>query len=390
MPQGTDISSVLNVIRATASDAYQTTVPLATAQNITDVGEAVLNAPTAIRNEFMTNLYNKIGLTLIDSPVVDNQFSFLKKGTLEYGQTIEDLYVGLAESEPYVTGMNEGDTPPDPFSIRKLPHFSAFYSAILSRQYQVTRHLTDLRKAFHNAGGVEAFVAGMMNSMVSSENYDDMRATIALVARQIEEAQTATEHQGTVHLLTDYNTMMGYDGVDPNPDPLTPETALRDKDFLKYVTNQMKKWSNRMKWLRNDLNIAGVQNILPKARQRVMMIEDIVTDFETELLAWAYNQGNLQIDGIDGIDTWYSIGVNSAGTASPDDIEVKTTFSTAAGESTMCLAVIYDTDMVKIYNKERVASDQANAKGNYWNMFMSLEDIYACSPYKNFVAFMLD
>ena len=166
MAQGTDVSSVLNVIRATASDAYQTAVPLATASNITDVGTAVLNAPTAIRNEFMTNLYNKIGLTLIDSPVVENQFSFLKKGTLEYGQTIEDLYVGLAESEPYVTGMKDGDGVPDPFSIRKLPHFSAFYSTILSRQYQVTRHLTDLRKAFHNAGGLESFVAGIMNSRV--------------------------------------------------------------------------------------------------------------------------------------------------------------------------------------------------------------------------------
>ncbi len=107
MAQGKDISVVLNAIRSTASDAYQSTVPKATFNNITDVGEAVLNAPTAIRNEFMSNLYNKIGLTLVDSPVIENEFAFLKKGTLEYGQTIEDLYVGLASAEPYVTGMND-------------------------------------------------------------------------------------------------------------------------------------------------------------------------------------------------------------------------------------------------------------------------------------------
>jgi hypothetical protein len=154
MTQGKDLSVILNAIWATSSSAYQSTVPMATAENITDVGSAVLNAPTAIRNEFMTNLYNKVGLTLIDSPVVENEFSFLKKGTLEYGQTIEDLYVGLASSEPYITGMKDGDGVPDPFSIRKLPHYSAFYSTILSRQYQVTRHLTDLKKAFHNRGGV--------------------------------------------------------------------------------------------------------------------------------------------------------------------------------------------------------------------------------------------
>src|SRR5690606_30335799 len=169
------------------------TVPLATAQNITDVGTAVLNAPTAIRNEFMSNLYNKIGMTLIDSPVIENEFSFLKKGTLEHGQMIEDIYVGIAQGEPYITGMKDGDQVPDPFSIRKLSHYSAFYSTILSRQYHVTRHISDLKKAFHTGGGVEQFVGAMMNALVSGENYDDMRATIALIARQVEEGLKESE-----------------------------------------------------------------------------------------------------------------------------------------------------------------------------------------------------
>lgn len=385
MPQGKDLSAVLNVIRNTASDAYQSTVPMATATNISDVGEAVLNAPTAIRNEFMSNLYNKIGLTLIDSPVVENDFSFLKKGTLEYGQTIEDLYVGLASAEPYITGMSDGETPPDPFSIRKLPHYSAFYSTILSRQYHVTRHLTDLKKAFHNAGGLESFVAGMMNAMVSGENYDDMRATIGLIARQIEAAQTAENFNGVVHLITDFNARVTAD------EQVTAETAFNSRDFLQFFTNQLKKYSKRLRHLRSDLNIAGVDNVLPQSRQRIMMLEDITVDFETELLAWAYNGGNLQIGGVDEIDAWYSIGADhTTPVVSPEDIGVKTTFTTAEGGSTQCVALIYDQDMIKIYNKERIASEQANAKGNYWNMFMSLEDIYAASPYKNFVCFMLD
>jgi len=384
MTQGKDLSVVLNAIWSTSSSAYQTTVPLATATNITDVGVAVLAAPTAIRNEFMSNLYNKVGLTLIDSPVVENEFSFLKKGTLEHGQMIEDLYVGLAQSEPYITGMKDGDGVPDPFSIRKLPHYSAFYSTILSRQYHVTRHMTDLRKAFHSGGGVEQFIGAMMNAMVSRENYDDMKATIALVARQIEEAIGTAEHKGVVHLITDYNTLYSK--------TVTASNAFADQGFLKYFTNQLKKYSKRMKHLRTDYNIAGVEQTLPQAKQRIMMVEDITVDFETELLAWAYNAGNLEIGGIDGIDAWYSIGANheSPPTVTPEEITVKSQFTSAITGSTMCAAVIYDQDMIKIYNKERIASDQANAKGNYWNMFMSVEDIYACSPYKNFVAFMLD
>lgn len=383
--QGKDLSVVLNAIRSTASSAYQTTVPMATASNIMDVGSAVLNAPVAIRNEFMSNLYNKVGLTLIDSPVIENEFSFLKKGTLEYGQMIEDIYVGLAQAETYITGMHDGDTGyPDPFAIKKLPHFSAFYSTILSRQYTVTRHLTDLKKAFHSGGGVEQFVAGMMNALVSGENYDDMRATIGLIARQIEAAQTATNFKGNVHLLTDYNTKYSK--------TLTATTAFNDQGFIKYFANQLKKYSKRLRHLRTDMNIAGVQQTLPQNKQRIMMLEDITVDFDTELMAWAYNSKEFLLNGVDEIDAWYSIGADNAQppVVSPESIVRKADFTNSATGSSQCIAMIYDVDMIKIYNKERIASDQANNKGNYWNMFMSLEDIYACSPYKNFVCFMLD
>ena len=172
---------------------------------------------------------------------------------------------------------------------------------------------------------------------------------------------------------------------------MTAETAFTNMNFIKYFANQLKKYSKRMRHLRSDMNIAGVPQTLPQSKQRIIMLEDLTVDFETELLAFAYHADKFLLDGVDTIDAWYSIGADHSSTpvVSPESIEVKSTFTTAEG-SAQCVAMIYDTDMVKIYNKERIASDQANAKGNYWNMFMSLEDIYACSPYKNFVCFMLD
>lgn len=387
--QGTDTSVLLDSIWATSSNAYQTTVPLTTAVGIKDVGEAVLNAPSNIKNEFMSNLYNKIGLTLIDYPVVDNHLSFLRKGVLEYGQTIEDIYVGLANSVPYVTGMNDVDVAagkyPDQFKVHKVPHRSAFYHTILSRQYAVTRHLTDLKKAFFNGATLDEFTAGIMNAITSRENYDDYRMTVALMARQIEEAQKVTKYHGAIHLITLFNA-----GKE-EAEQVTAETAFSNRDFLQFFSNQLKKWSKRLKYLRSDLNIAGVENNLPSGRQRIMMLEDITTDFETQLLAWAYNSGNLDIGGIDGIDSWYSIGATKdAATITPDDITVRSTFSTAEGDATMCAAVIYDPEMLKIYTKERVSSQSENAAGNYWNLFDSVEDINAASPYRNFICFMLD
>lgn len=386
-PQGTNMSTILNELRQTATNAYQDTVPYATAHNIADVGAAVLQAPQAIRNEFMNNIFNKIGLTLVEYPVVNNHLSFLKKGNLEYGQTIEDIYVGLATAEPYITGMADGEYP-DPFKIHKVPHRSAFYHTILSRQYPLTRHVSDLRKAFHGAAGLEQFIGGMMNAITSRENYDDYRMTVALMARQLEEASKETaenNHKGRVQLITLFNATVD------TADQVTADNAFRSQQFLQFFSNQLKKWSERLNYLRSDLNIAGVDNILPREQQRIMMPGDIVVDFETQLLAWAYNSGNLDIGGVDKIDAWYSIGAEAEGAegvvVKPDDITVKAAFT---ADQVQCVGVIYDPGMAKIYNKEHISSTQENAAGNYWNMFLSAEDIFAASPYKNFVYFTLD
>lgn len=383
-PQGTDVSVILNQMWHTATSAYQDTVPLTTATQIKDVGEAVLNAPQAIKNEFMENLYNKIGLTLVDYPIVNNHLSFLKKGNLEYGQTIEDLYVGLATSEPYITGMSDGKYA-DPFAIHKLPHRSAFYHTILSRQYAVTRHLTDLRKAFHGSGTMEQFIGGMMNAITSKENYDDYRMTVALMARQIEEATKSDKHKGRVKLITLFNETV------PEAEQVTADNAFTSKKFLQFFTNQLKKASERMTYLRKDFNIAGVENLTPQANQRIMMPGEILVDFDTTLLAWAYNGSLLEIGGVDKIDSWYSIGAEAEATegvvVSPDDIKVKSTFTE---DGVQCVGIIYDPGMAKIYNKEHVPSTEANNRSNYWNNFLAVEDIYAASPYKNFIYFTLD
>ena len=46
------IVTILNAIRTTATDAYQSTIPLATAENFVHVGSAVLEALNKFRMNF--------------------------------------------------------------------------------------------------------------------------------------------------------------------------------------------------------------------------------------------------------------------------------------------------------------------------------------------------
>ena len=377
--------TTLNAIRATATSAYQDTVPIATMENIVDVGEAVLNAPDVITNEFISALVNKIGLTLINSQEFGNPLLGLRKGHMEYGQTIEDIFVEMAEPHEYITGTRDEEDVPDQFEINKAITDTAFYYNILGRQYFKTIHEQDLKRAFRSENGLNEFISAIMMAIKNGENYDDYRMTIATMARQIETSVENEDWHGEINLLTLYNT--AYD------EELTVDDALKDKEFLTFMSNQFKKWSNRLATPRRDLNNAGVINWIPKAQQRIMMLSDIQADIDTNLMAWAYNNQRLEIGAIDEIDAWYSIGADGTETppdsieVSPDSIEVKGDLG-LEGDNPV-VGVIYNADMIKIYSKTRLMSSSYNARGNYYNVFSTFEDIFAASPFHNFVVFTL-
>ena len=394
-----DVSTILNTIRATSSSAYQTAVPLATADNIADVGAAVLGLPSTVQNEFIYAA-NKIGLTLMSTTSYENPFLFLKKGKLEHGATIEDLFIEMAAPHEYISGtrMVESETPgvfeqqdvPDQYEIFKLMNKAGFYSTQSERQYAMTIHENDMRRAFLSPDGVGRFISMMYESVRSAENRDDYIMTVALMARQIEEALGEADWKGEVKLITLYNATLPLDESEQPIGAVTAATALNDMNFLKFVANQFKKWSNRLKFIRKDLNLAGVETHIPKEQQRIMMLSDIQADLDTNLFAWAYNENRLEIGGFDEIDAWYSIGADGTTptpNSLPESINIK---SLVAADSSKVLAVIYDPDMVKIYNKYRTSDVARNARGHYFNTFTTVADIYAASPFKNFVVFTLE
>ena len=116
------------------------------------------------------------------------------------------------------------------------------------------------------------------------------------------------------------------------------------------------------------------------------MLADIQADIDTTLMAWAYNADRLAIGAIDKIDAWYSIGsAPTGGTSSADSIAIKGELGLTGPKPV--LATIYDADMIKIYNKVTKATNSYNARGLYYNVFTTVEDIFAASPFHNFVVF---
>ena len=160
---------ILNVIRANASLEYQNLVPTITTENdIPRVGE-VINGYPALANQFISALMNRIALVKIKSAVFNNAYASLKKGYLEYGETVEEAFVQIAKARAFSAEKAEARE-----LKRTLPDVrSAFHVMNWQVQYPVTIQDEDLRTAFLSIDGVQDLIARIVDAVYTAAEYDE-------------------------------------------------------------------------------------------------------------------------------------------------------------------------------------------------------------------------
>ena len=91
---------ILNTIRSNATETYQERVPVATQQNLANVGSAITSYDVT-KNEFIDSLINRIGIVLIQNKSWANPLRRFKKGQLPYGKDIEDIFVDIVKGHSF-------------------------------------------------------------------------------------------------------------------------------------------------------------------------------------------------------------------------------------------------------------------------------------------------
>ena len=121
---------VLNSIRSTimANGSvidYANRIPEATQDNLKDIGKALFDYEPAM-NQFLNELINRIGMVYVHDKLYNNKLKFLKRGYLEYGDSIEEIFVDLAKAIHYVPAPATGNEC-DVYKQYKTEIVSAFH-----------------------------------------------------------------------------------------------------------------------------------------------------------------------------------------------------------------------------------------------------------------------
>ena len=146
---------ILNTIRANASLEYQNLVPtVQTEHDIPKVGDVLMGYP-ALANQFVNALINRIALVRVKSATFNNDYAELKKGYLEFGETVEEVFVNIAKAREFSVEKAEARE-----FKRTLPDVrSAFHTINWRVQYPVTIQDEDLRLAFLSMDGVQNLIS---------------------------------------------------------------------------------------------------------------------------------------------------------------------------------------------------------------------------------------
>lgn len=345
---------ILNVIRQNASYEYQSSVPTVTqASDIPKVGEVIYGTP-ALANQFLNALINRIAQVRVESAVFNNPYSRVKKGMVEYGEVIEEIFVNIAKAVTY-----------DPESAaarefqRNLPDVrSAFHVINWRVMYPVTIQDEDLRLAFLSIEGVQDLIARIVDAVYTAAEYDDFLLAKYLIIKAIAHGQFVTVSIGA--------------GTDMS------EAAV-----------QFRGISNLLPFMSSAYNTAGVKTTTPKSRQLIFMDAMYNAQYDVDVLAAAFNmdkatyQGSLYL--IDSFTTFDNERFDVI-RAQSDGLEEVTAAELALMEDVKAITV--DENWFQIYDNKNQFTEKYVASGLYWNYFYHVWRTVSSSPFSNAVAYV--
>ena len=349
---------ILNAIRNNASADYRNYIPQAddSLDSVRSIGNILMNYP-ALQNEFLNALVNRIGRVLVTSKMYDNPWNMFKRGMLEFGETIEEVFVEIAKPFEY-----DPETAESEVFKREIPDVrAAFHILNYQKFYKVTVQRDQLRQAFLTWDGVTDLITKIINSMYAGANYDEFLVMKYLVA---------------VNILN--GRLKAVQISDPS-----------NVTNMKSVVGAIKSVSNGMEFMTTEYNQAGVHTYTDKRDQYIILTSDFDAVMDVEVLASAFNMDKADFMGRRVlVDSFASLDNDRLALLFKDDENYVPLTQDELDALATIPAVLVDRDWFMILDNLLEFTDQYNGQGLYWNYWLHVWKTLSVSPFANSAVFV--
>lgn len=346
---------ILNTIRANATTDYQNEIPeIKDVRDIPKVGEKLYGYPS-LANQFINSLVNRIAMVQVKSAIFNNAYAELKKGYLEFGETVEEVFVGIAKAREFsVEKASKREFK------RTLPDVrTAFHAMNWRVQYPITIQREDLRTAFLSANGVQDLIAKIVDSVYTGAEYDEYLLFKYLMIKAIAKGKMHPVSVGTGEMT---------------------EAAVSFRGM-----------SNQLTFMSNKYNEDGVTTTTPKADQYIFMDSTYNAKYDVNVLAGAFNMDKADFIGkLKLIDDWTTFDNDRF-----DEIRAESDMLEEVTAEELALlkdvkAVLVDKEWFQVWDNNNVMTETHVASGMYWNYFYNVWKTVSSSPFSNAIVFVTE
>lgn len=345
---------ILNTIRANASYEYQSSVPVVEkASEIPRVGEVLYGYP-ALANQFINALVNRIALVRVKSAVFNNAYAELKKGYLEFGETVEEVFVNIAKAREFSAEKAEGRE-----LKRTLPDVrTAFHAMNWRVQYPVTIQDEDLRQAFTSMNGVQDLIAKIVDAVYTATEYDEFLLFKYLMIKAIAHGKM-------------YPVGIGAD--------------------IKDGAVKFRGMSNKITFMSDKYNASGVTTSTPKADQYIFMDSEYNANYDVNVLAGAFNMDKAEFIGkLKLIDDWTTFDNDRFSVIAENSDMIEPITAEELALMANVKAVLVDAEWFQFYDNNNKFTEKYVSSGMYWNYFYNVWKTVSSSPFSNAIVFVQD
>ena len=318
-------------------------------------GQAVMSN-VGWQNAFLSELLNRIGLVIISSKSYQNPWANLKRGRLEYGEVIEDIFINICEPFSYNPELAETQV-----EKRVKPDVEAMLYRINSQIfYKQTIQQATLRQAFTSSTGVVNLITGIIDAMYTAMEYDERLAMKYILVQRI--------LNGTMYKQ------------------IIPSNATSEQ-----LITAVKTVSNLLMTPSRKYNSAGVLNYALKNDQYVFVTSAFDAQSGVEVLAKAFNVDYVQFSGRYIVLDDFSFTPDELARLDiifadePSYIRPNTQQLDKLKEVPL---VTVDKDFFMVYDVEQYLDMRRNQQGLYENNFLHVWKVYASGYFANAVMYV--
>ena len=318
-------------------------------------GQAIMSN-VGWQNAFLSELLNRIGLVIISSKSYQNPWANLKRGRLEYGEVIEDIFINICEPYNYDPEVAESQV-----EKRVKPDVEAMLYRINSQIfYKQTIEQVTLRQAFTSSTGVVNLITGIIDAMYTAMEYDERLAMKYILVQRL--------LNGTMYKQ------------------IIPANATSEQ-----LITAVKTVSNLLMTPSRKYNSAGVLNYAMKNDQYVFVTSAFDAKSGVEVLAKAFNVDYVQFSGRYIVLDDFSFTKDELARLDiifadePSYIRPTTEQLNKLKEVPL---VTVDKDFFMVYDVEQYFDMRRNQQGLYENNFLHVWKVYASGYFANAVMYV--